>query len=142
MARLHYFLAIAEMDHTVLGQGGYWGLTSVNAHDELRLLRLLVTRNTVLDSASRGYALTLMARVIRSQRWGVTAGARSNVRVHVKNGWLPVPTLWVVNSIGDFTRRGDAYSIAILTADNPSMDYGVGTIETIASRINRVMAGK
>lgn len=142
MARLRYFLAIAKMKHTILGRDGYWGLTSVNAHDELLLLRLLVTRNGVLDRPSRAYALTLMARVIRSQRWGVTAGAPSAVRVHVKNGWLPVPTLWVVNSIGDFTRRGGAYSIAILTANNPNMSYGVGTIERIASPINRVMAGK
>lgn len=142
MARLRYFLAIAKMKHTILGQGGYWGLTSVNAHDEMVLLRLLVTRNRVLDNASRAYALDLMARVILSQRWGVTAGARTTVRAHLKNGWLPVPTLWVVNSIGDFTRRrGGAYSIAILTAHNPDMNYGIGTIESIARPINQVMGG-
>lgn len=127
------------MDHTVLGQDGYWGLTSVNAHDEMLLLRLLVTRNSVLSSASRAYELSLMARVIRSHRWGVTAGARPDVRVHVKNGWLPVPTLWIVNSIGDFTHHGRAYSIAILTSHNPDMAYGIGAIEAVASRINRVM---
>jgi beta-lactamase class A len=142
MARLRYFLAVAKMKHTILGRDGYWGLTSVNAHDEMLLLRLLVTKNRLLDGASRAYALNLMARVIRWQRWGVTAGARTTVRAHVKNGWLPVPTLWVVNSIGDFTRRSSAYSIAILTAHNPDMNYGVGTIESIARAINRVMGGR
>ena len=41
-----------------------------------------------------------MSQVIPAQRWGVPAGARPGVTVHVKNGWLPDPRLWVVNSIG------------------------------------------
>jgi hypothetical protein len=57
------------MRQTVLGPGGYWGLTQVTAHDEMLLLRLLLTPNTVLSGNSRAYALGLMARVISSQRW-------------------------------------------------------------------------
>jgi beta-lactamase class A len=134
---LQRFLGAARMIHTQLGPDDYWGVTEVDAHDEMVLLRLLVTQNQVLDRSSRAYALKLMAEVIPSQRWGVPAGAPSNVTVHVKNGWLPDPTLWDINSIGDFTHHGGAYSIAILTRDNPTMGYGVGTIERIASPINQ-----
>jgi Beta-lactamase enzyme family len=141
MARLQSFLTAAGMSHTDLPDSGFWGLTEVNAHDELLLLRLLVTKNKVLDGASRAYALNLMAQVIPSQRWGAPAGAPANVTVHVKNGWLPDPALWVINSIGDFTHRGGAYSIAILTRDNPSMAYGVSTVASVASPINRGLAG-
>jgi hypothetical protein len=81
-----------------------------------------------------------MAAVIPAQRWGVPAGAPANVTVHVKNGWLPFPSLWVINSIGDFTQRAGAYSIAVLTRDNPSLAYGVDTIERVASPVNRGLA--
>jgi beta-lactamase class A len=134
---LQRFLTAAQMTHTVLGPDDYWGVTEVDAHDEMVLLRLLVTPNKVLDRSSRAYALKLMAEVIPSQRWGVPAGAPADVTVHVKNGWLPDPTLWDINSIGDFTNRSGAYSIAILSRDNPTMNYGVDTIERIASPINQ-----
>jgi hypothetical protein len=142
MARLRAFLAAAGMSHTVLGQDGYWGLTEVNAHDELTLLRLLVTSNAVLDSASRTVALRLMSQVVAAQRWGVSADAPADVTVHLKNGWLPDPDLWVINSIGDFTSPGGAYSIAILTRENPTMDYGVDTVQAVASVINGDLAAR
>ena len=101
---LQHFLNLAGMRQTVLGPGGYWGLTQVTAHDEMLLLRLLLTSNAVLSSGSRSYALSLMSQVISSQRWGVPAGAPRTVTVHVKNGWLPRATHgWRINSIGGFT---------------------------------------
>src|SRR5580658_11003487 len=135
---LQHFLDLAGMTHTFLGPGIYWGLTQITAADEMRLLRLLVTKNTVLDTSSRDYALGLMAEVIPSQRWGVTAGAPRGLTAHVKNGWLPLATHgWRIHSIGDFTGRGGGYSIVVLTQDNPSMSYGIDTIEAIAKEINR-----
>jgi Beta-lactamase enzyme family len=137
LTSLQQFLTAAGLTRTRLGDDGYWGLTVVNAHDELLLLRLLITQNAVLDSASRGYALGLMAQVIPAQRWGVTAGTASGVTACLKNGWLPDPDRWVINSIGDFTQAGGDYSIAILTSNNPTMDYGVATVQAVASAINR-----
>jgi beta-lactamase class A len=135
---LQHFLDLAGMTHTYLGPGIYWGLTQITASDEMRLLRLLAAKNTVLDTSSRDYALDLMAQVIPSQRWGVTAGAPRGLTVHVKNGWLPLATGgWRIHSIGDFTGRGDGYSIVVLTQDNPSMSYGIDTIEAIAEAVNR-----
>jgi len=140
MGALQRFLTAAKMDHTWLGQDDYWGLTEVNAHDELRLLHLLINPNPVLDAASRRYALGLMADVVPDQRWGVPAGAPPDVTVHLKNGWLPDPDLWDVNSIGDFTRHDVDYSIAILTRDDPDMAYGVAVVERVARLINRALA--
>jgi hypothetical protein len=95
------------MTHTVLGPGGLWGLTQITASDETLLLRLLLEENPVLDTSSRSYALSLMAHVIASQRWGVPAGAPARLTAHVKNGWLPLPTHgWRIHSIGCFTGRG------------------------------------
>ena len=102
------------------------------------LLRLLVNQNRVLDTSSRDYVLGLMARVIPAQRWGVPAGAPTSLTVHVKNGWLPLLTHgWRIHSIGTFTGRGGGYSIVVLTQDDPTMAYGIDTIEAIARAINR-----
>lgn len=83
-----------------------------------------------------------MALAAVPRTWGVPAGAPADGTVHVKNGWLPDPALWVINSIGDFTRPDGDYSIAILTRGNPDMDYGVDTVAAVAGLINRDLAGK
>jgi beta-lactamase class A len=135
---LQRFLDLAGMRQTALGADGLWGLTQITAHDEVLLLRLLLHRNLVLDPVSRRYALGLMAQVIPSQRWGVPAGAPARLTVHVKNGWLPsVSHGWYVNSIGCFTGRHGGYSIVILSDDNRTFAYGVGTVDAVARAINR-----
>ncbi len=134
---LQHFLELAGMRQTTLGPDGAWGLTQITAHDEVLLLRLLLHPNRVLDNASRRYALNLMAHVIGSQRWGVPVGAPTSLTVHVKNGWLPLATHgWRIHSIGCFTGRGGGYSIVVLTQDNPTMAYGIATIEAVAKVIN------
>jgi Beta-lactamase enzyme family len=134
------FLDLAKMTHTRLATA--WGLSELTAQDEVTLLKLLTTKGTVLSTASRRYALWLMAHVVPSERWGTPAGAPSDVTVHVKNGWLPYPTGsdWHINSIGAFTGKKISYQIAILTEDNPSMDYGIATIQAAATVINRELA--
>jgi beta-lactamase class A len=135
---LQRFLERAGMTDTFLGPGGAWGLTRITAADETRLLWLLLQANRVLDTSSRDYALALMADVIPAQRWGVPAGAPRSLVVHVKNGWLPLaPFGWRINSIGGFTGHGQKYSIVVLTEDNPTMAYGVSTVERIAEAVNR-----
>jgi beta-lactamase class A len=137
---LQHFLDLAGMRETQLGPDGYWGLTQITAHDELTLLRLLTSKNTVLSAASCSYVLNLMAHVTPSQRWGVPAGAPTSVTVHVKNGWLPQPAHgWRINSIGSFSGHGRDYMIVVLTWNNPSMTYGVNTVQAVAQVINRAL---
>jgi Beta-lactamase enzyme family len=137
---LQHFLDLAGMKETDLGPGGYWGLTEITAHDELTLLKLLTSKNSVLTTANRDYVLGLMARVVSYERWGVPAGAPTDVTVHVKNGWLPLATHgWRINSIGSFSGHGKNYMIVVLTDDNPTMAYGVDTVQGIAEVINHAL---
>lgn len=137
-SRIQHFLNLARMTETILGPGGFWGLTEITARDELSQLRLLTHSNTVLSDYSRGYELGLMSRVVSWQRWGTPAGAPSGVTVHVKNGWLPEAAGgWHINSIGAFTGHGRDYMMAVLTDDNPTMAYGVATIEAVARLVHR-----
>jgi beta-lactamase class A len=138
MSRLQHFLNLAQMTHTVLGKNGYWGLTQETAYDESVLLHLLVTPNSVLTTSDRDYELNLMAKVISSQRWGTPAGVPTSYTVHVKNGWLPVSGYgWIINSLGAFTKSGPDYTMDVLTDGNKnSMQYGITTIEDIATKVN------
>jgi hypothetical protein len=140
MTRMQQFLDLAGMKETRLSDA--WGLTLITAHDEARLLYLLSESNTVLDRASRVYARYLMAHVIAGQRWGTPAGAPHGVTVHVKNGWLPYPgSSWEINSLGIFTEANRTYRMAILTYDNPSMTYGIDTIQGAAEVIHADLNG-
>jgi len=137
--RMQHFLNLAKMTQTRLSSA--WGLSLLTAHDEILLLTMLSSPNRILSRSSRRYAQYLTAHVTSSQRWGVPAGAPKGVRVHVKNGWLPYPisTNWEINSIGFFIswRPARDYEIAVLTHDNPTMAYGIDTIEDAAQVIHR-----
>lgn len=137
--RMQHILNLAKMTQTKLAHA--WGLSLLTAHDEILLLSLLSRPNRILSLKSRVYAQYLMSHVISSQRWGVPAGAPTSVQVGVKNGWLPYPVSdnWEINSIGFFrsTKPFRDYEIAMLTHNNPTMPYGIDTIEGAAKAIHR-----
>lgn len=99
---LQHFLNLAGMRQTILGPGRWWGLTQVTAHDEMLLLRVLLTAGKVLDARSRAYELGLLAHG------------------------------WAAHSLGAFTWSKGWYSIVVLTEDDPTMARGITTIEAIA----------
>jgi beta-lactamase class A len=144
MTDMQAFLNSAGMKHTILSDA--WGLTQITAQDELTLLRVLTKHNKVLSKSSRQYVLRLMAEVIPSERWGVSAGAPSDVTVHIKNGWLPYPKGidWHINSIGAFTGKHISYQIVVLTgpatAAGQGESYGIETVQLAADVINRILA--
>ncbi|MCX4909526.1 serine hydrolase [Streptomyces sp. NBC_00878] len=133
---LNTFLTRARTRATVLGPGGYWGLTRTTATDQMRLLGVLTNAGSFLRTRASG--LKLLAEVRADQRWGVPAGMPRGLKAHVKNGWLPRATHgWRVHSIGAFTGERRTYRIVVLSHDNPTMAYGVRTIERIAQAVHR-----
>ncbi|MGZ4616946.1 MAG: serine hydrolase [Actinomycetes bacterium] len=125
-------MSACAMQSSTPGPAGYWGLTRTTAVDQGRLL-MTVTRETgPLSKANRTFLLSLMHQVVPGQRWGISAGA-ARVRVELKNGWLPRSSRgWRVHSIGRVSGDGRDYVIAVLTDRNPTMDYGVRTIEGVS----------
>jgi hypothetical protein len=113
-----------------------WGLTTTTPDDQISLLKQLVTPSSLLSGADRDYALSLMEDVTPSQRWGVSGGVPANVTVALKNGWLPLrgsDSDWQVNSVGWIHGGGRDYLMAVLSAGNPSEQYGIGTIGQLAA---------
>jgi beta-lactamase class A len=113
-----------------------WGLTTTTAADQLVLLRNLIEPSSLLTNTERGYALSLMENVTPSQRWGVSGGVPPQVTVALKNGWLPLNgsgTDWQINSVGWISGQGRDYLMAVLTTGNPTEQYGIDTIDQVAS---------
>ncbi|MGW8953962.1 serine hydrolase [Streptomyces sp. NPDC055709] len=135
---LKLFALAAGMHSTRFGPGGLWGLTQITAEDQLKLLNILSTRNTVLDEAARVYATTLMTHVVPEQRWGVTAGFDGPSPAAVKNGWLPrAYHQWRVHSIGTFGTGDSSYSLVILSDGHTTFSQGQHTIEALARVIHK-----
>jgi beta-lactamase class A len=126
------FDKLAGMSHTTPNVA--WGLTTTTAPDNVRLVRDYAFGSSALSPHWRSYGLNLMEHVVSWQRWGVSAGAAPGTTVALKNGWLPLndSAVWRINSIGWIDGNGRNYVIAVLTDHNPSMQYGVDTIEAIS----------
>ncbi|WP_084724801.1 serine hydrolase [Streptacidiphilus melanogenes] len=121
--------------HTTVGTGGYWGLTTTTAADQLTLLQQIFgTGPSKLSTASRNYVRSLMGEVEADQDWGVSAAAGAGGGYAVKNGWLSrsATGLWVINSIGRVERDGHTYLVSVLSDGNPTMADGISLVERIA----------
>ena len=120
-----------------------WGLTTTIPGDQLALLRVLVEPNSLLTSAERSYALSLMENVTPAQRWGVSGGVPARATVALKNGWLPLNSAdndWQINSVGWISGSGRDYLMAVLTTGNPTEQYGIDTIDQLAAMVWNDMA--
>jgi beta-lactamase class A len=131
---------VCGLTETTVGTEGYWGLTTTTVDDQIRLLRVAFTRPSPLSPASQDYIQTLMSQVETDQQWGIPAAADPGSQFTVKNGWLPNPVLWEINSIGEITHRGQRMLIAVLSDDNASEDSGISLVEAAAMQAAGAMA--
>lgn len=121
------------LTQTTVGTDGYWGLTTTTAADQIQLLRTVFTSPSPLSSGSQSYLQDLMSQVESDQQWGVPAAADPGTPFMVKNGWLPDPTQWEINSIGEVEHDGQRLLIAVLSADNASEQAGIALVQTVAT---------
>jgi hypothetical protein len=128
------------LTETAVGTDGYWGLTTTTTDDQIQLLRQVFTSQTVLTPASQDYIRGLMSQVESDQQWGVPSAADSGTAFYVKNGWLPNPDLWEINSIGEVTHDGQRMLIAALSSDNETEDGGISLIEGIIGKAASAVA--
>lgn len=102
------------LTRTTAGSDGEWGLTSTTVTDQIKILQQVFTSDSTLPPAARDYVQGLMSHIEPDQRWGVPAAADPGSGYMVKNGWLPNPALWEINSIGEITHDGPASRTAWL----------------------------
>jgi beta-lactamase class A len=142
---VHRYNARLGLRQTHPHHGGQWGMTHTSAADQVTLVRTLLRRTPLLSPASQHFARHLMRHTASEQRWGVSSGPSTHAVVGLKDGWLPVLSdhnLWAVNSIGWVRDGRRKYEIAILTAHEPSEDYGIDTVERLSRIVWAHMAAQ
>ena len=130
-AALYRLARLAGMRHFTTRP--VWGLSTITAGEQARFLYRI---ERYVPRRHRDFAMRLLRRIVPSQRWGIPPVAPDGWRLHFKGGWSGRPN-WRVNQVM-LLRRGDRrFSVAILTRDQPSKDYGIETIEGVARRLLR-----
>ena len=110
-------------------QEGHVFEARVTASDQTRLFLGL---DDLVPGRHRRYARALLRSVVAQQRWGIPqAAAPRGFRVYFKGGWRAR----LVVQAALLERGGRRLSVAVMTDHDPSMAYGVATIEGIARRL-------
>lgn len=109
---------------------GWWALTQVSAAD---LARFFSDQDELIPRRFDAYARWLLSTIEASQSWGIPAIARPEFRAYFKGGWLPEEG--VVDQAGRLESRRITFSVAVLTAADPSQAYGEQTIAGVTARL-------
>lgn len=117
---------------------GSWGWSTITPRLMSAILARLA-RGRILTKTHRTYALSLLRRVVRSQRFGVGATAPRRAVVALKNGWVRGPTgCWAVNSSG-IVRVGKRRWVVSIYTCAASYATGVRVTNAIASQVAAAM---
>jgi hypothetical protein len=137
------FLAVRQFPAIAAGRDGSWGSLRASPRDVAALLAELFSGRLFAPPTTE-FALGLLANYGESQAWGISAGLGDDpaLGVFLKNGWYPEPEGWVVNGAGIIdSDSAPAYVLVVLTNFQPDFEYGVETIEAIASLVNGSVTG-
>lgn len=111
-----------------------WGDTLVTAADQARFFARI---DRLVTERHRSYARSLLAAIVREQRWGVPPAVPEGWRVFFKGGWRPLGERRLVNQAAMIESGDRRAALAVLTVDNPSHEYGTETIRGVARRVLR-----
>ena len=124
----------------ILVPGG-WGIWTGNAYGVAQVFREIVAGESLSEDVRHG-AMSLLAGVAPSQRWGVSAGLpEGGASVGLKNGWYPAKDGWLVHSAGYVVDAGGQpdYVIVILSAQNTTLADGIDLVEEIAASLHAAL---
>jgi hypothetical protein len=114
-----------------------WGGSSIAPVDQARLFFRI---DRLVPRRHRAYAMRLLRGVVSTQRWGIARAVPRGWRIAFKGGWGKGVTREVNHQAALLTNGRLRVSIAVMTADNPSHDYGAATQQGVAARLLRGLA--
>jgi beta-lactamase class A len=110
-----------------------WGLTTITAGSQARFMYRI---ERYLPKRHRAFAMRLLTEIVRRQRWGIPPVAPQGWKLYFKGGWSGRPS-WRINQVMLLRKPPRRFSLAILTREQPSKEYGERSIEGVAKRLLR-----
>ncbi len=110
-----------------------WGETEVTAADQTRFFLHV---DSFIPARHRAYAMSLLAGIVPSQRWGVGEVAPKGWKLYFKGGW-GYGTGLLDHQVALLVRGCARVSIAVLTMHDGSHAYGKDTLKGIFARLLR-----
>lgn len=114
---------------------GYWSSAQISAADQARFF---FSMESLVPRRFRGYANHLLSHIVGYESWGIPAVARPRGwRVFFKGGWRGTGRGQLVHQVARLEGPRGRLAIAVFTDGDPSMDYGIETIEGVTARLTR-----
>ena len=114
---------------------GIWANAILTAADQARFF---FEMDSLIAKRFRSYADFLLSHIVGFESWGIPAVARPRGwKVYFKGGWRPTGRGQLVHQIARLRRGKTKIAIAVMTDGDPSMGYGIRTIEGVARRLLR-----
>lgn len=131
---LESFNDLIGLSATEIGSDGNWGLTQTTAQDQIRVLQMVFTTDSLLTASSQQFMQTLMSNVVAEQNFGVSAASDDPDDASLKVGYLQRSStgLWDVTSIGQIAAHGRTYLVAVLSDSNAGFAEGVDLVDQVA----------
>jgi hypothetical protein len=114
---------------------GIWANAQISAADQARFF---FEMDSLIPREFVGYARTLLSTIASYESWGIPAVARPmGYAVFFKGGWLSTGLGQLVHQVARLERPGRVFSIAVMTDGDPSMGYGIDTIQGVTAALLR-----
>jgi hypothetical protein len=126
--------AVARAAHmTDFSIQGIWANAQISAADQAKFF---FEMDSLIPRQFVGYARYLLSTIAGYESWGIPAIARPRgYQVFFKGGWRPTVLGQLVHQIARLEGHGKTFSIAVMTDGDPSMGYGIDTIQGVASAL-------
>ncbi|MDQ6820845.1 MAG: hypothetical protein M3076_11030 [Actinomycetota bacterium] len=110
-----------------------WASSQISAADQARFFFAM---DSLIPREFVGYARRLLSTIAGFESWGIPAVARPlGYTVFFKGGWRGTGLGQLVHQIGRLEGHSRTFSIAVMTDGDPSMGYGISTIQGVTGAL-------
>jgi hypothetical protein len=140
----------ADVTYQIVGNGGleavaratgmrgfsvyrWWTYAQISAADQARFF---YNMDALIPAAHREFADYLLSHIAGYESWGAPAAARPlGWTVWFKGGWRPTERGQLVHQSARLQYGDTTIAVAVMTDGDPSMGYGIETIEGVVAKL-------
>ena len=112
---------------------GFWANAQISAADQARFFYEM---DALIPPEFVGYARSLLSGIAAYESWGIPAIARPRgYTVFFKGGWRTTGLGQLVHQVARLESRHHTFAVAVMTDGDPSMGYGIDTIQGVAQAL-------